>query len=48
MAEMLNIEIARRLEEVTRLLKEQGANPYRVQAYRRAAETLRRLGRPVA
>jgi putative hydrolase len=44
---MQNTEIARRLEEVAWLLNEQGANPYRVQAYRRAAETLRRLGQPV-
>jgi putative hydrolase len=44
---MQNLEIARRLEEVAWLLNEQGANPYRVQAYRRAAETLRRLGQPV-
>jgi Holliday junction resolvasome RuvABC DNA-binding subunit len=29
------------------LLNEQGANPYRVQAYRHAAEILRRLDRPV-
>jgi hypothetical protein len=45
---MQNTEIARRLEEVAGLLNEQGANPYRVQAYRHAAETLRRLDRPVA
>jgi DNA polymerase/3'-5' exonuclease PolX len=44
---MQNAEIARRLEEVAWLLNEQGANPYRVQAYRHAAETLRRLDRPV-
>jgi Holliday junction resolvasome RuvABC DNA-binding subunit len=44
---MQNTEIARRLEEVAGLLNEQGANPYRVQAYRHAAETLRRLDRPV-
>ncbi len=43
---MQNTEIARRLEEVAWLLNEQGANPYRVQAYRHAAETLRRLNRP--
>lgn len=46
MAERTNAEIARRLEEVAHLLHEQGANPYRVQAYRQAAETLRRLARP--
>lgn len=43
-----NADIARRLEEVARLLVEQGANPYRVQAYRHAAELLRHLKRPVA
>ncbi len=47
MAEMLNDEIAQRLKEVARLLQEQGANPFRVQAYRRAAEALHRLERPV-
>ncbi len=44
---MQNTEIARRLEEVAWLLNEQGANPYRVQAYRHVAETVRRLDRPV-
>jgi DNA polymerase (family 10) len=44
---MKNTEIACRLEEVARLLNEQEANPYRVQAYRNAAETLRRLDQPV-
>ena len=43
-----NTEIADRLEEVARVLKEQGANPFRVRAYERAALTLRRLPRPVA
>lgn len=43
-----NAEIARRLEEVAWLLEEQGANPYRVQAYRRTADTLRHLRRSVA
>jgi DNA polymerase (family X) len=43
-----NAEIARRLEEMASLLEEQGANVYRIQAYRRAAETLRRLRRSVA
>jgi DNA polymerase (family 10) len=47
MAEILNVDIARRLEDVVRLLKEQGANPYRVRAYHRAATTRRWLGRPV-
>jgi Holliday junction resolvasome RuvABC DNA-binding subunit len=48
MAEMVNADIARRFEEVAQLLEEQGANPYRVQAYRRAAEVLRQLERPAA
>lgn len=42
-SDKLNQRIARRLEEVAQLLSEQGANPFRVQAYRNAAETLRRL-----
>lgn len=44
---MLNGAIARRLREVALLLHEQGANPFRVYAYRHAAETLDRLDRPV-
>ena len=44
---MQNREIACRFEEVARLLKEQEANPYRVQAYRHAAAIVRRLDRPV-
>lgn len=47
MAEPANIEIARRLQEVALLLQEQGANPFRVHAYRHAAETLDRFDRPV-
>lgn len=47
MAELLNAEIARRLEEVAHLLEEQGANPYRIRAYHQAALTLRTLARPV-
>lgn len=43
-----NRGIAGRLEELARLLDEQGANPFRIRAYRRAAETLRHLDRPVA
>ena len=42
----LNLRIARRLEEVAQILEAQGGNPFRVQAYRHAAETLRRLPRP--
>jgi len=44
----LNLRIARRLEEVAQLLEEQAGNLYRVQAYRRAADTLRRLPRSAA
>jgi Holliday junction resolvasome RuvABC DNA-binding subunit len=44
----LNLRIARRLEEVAQLLSEQGANPFRVQAYLNAAETLKHLLPPVA
>jgi DNA polymerase/3'-5' exonuclease PolX len=47
MAETVNLEIAQRLEEVAQLLDEQGANPYRVQAYRNAAQTLPQLDRPI-
>lgn len=45
---MLNADIAGRLDEVAQLLAVQGANPFRVRAYQRAAETLRRLPRPVS
>lgn len=44
---MENLQIARRLEEVASILEEQRANPFRVRAYRRAAETVRRLPRPL-
>ena len=44
----LNLRIARRLEEVGQLLSEQGANPFRVQAYLNAAETLKHLRPSVA
>ena len=47
MIETVNTEVAARLEEVARILNEQGANRFRVDAYRRAATTLRRLSRPV-
>ena len=42
----LNFRIARRLEEVAQILESQGGNPFRVQAYRHAADTLRHLARP--
>lgn len=43
----INTQVARRLDEVADLLAEQGANLFRVQAYQRGAETVRRLARPV-
>ena len=42
-----NSSIAARLDEVAQILEEQGANVFRVGAYRRAAEMLRELNRPV-
>lgn len=44
----VNGRIARRLEEVAALLEEQGANPFRIQAYRHAAQVVRREKRAVA
>ena len=41
-----NEDIARQLERIAELLEGQDANPFRVQAYRRAAETLRGLDEP--
>lgn len=43
-----NLEIARRLEEVARLLDAQGANHFRIEAYRRCARTLRNLPKSVS
>lgn len=48
MPDIQNATIASRLDEVALLLEEQGANPFRVQAYHRAAVTLRREPRPAA
>ncbi|MGH9367055.1 MAG: helix-hairpin-helix domain-containing protein [Thermoanaerobaculia bacterium] len=48
MAQRINDRIASRLDEVAALLEEQGANAFRVQAFRRGAETLRNLPRPVS
>jgi hypothetical protein len=45
--EPFNAGIAGRLDEVAQLLEEQGANPFRVHAYRRGAATVRGLTRPV-
>jgi DNA polymerase (family X) len=44
---IINLRIARRLDEVAQILSGQGANPYRVQAYQKAAANLRRLARSV-
>jgi putative hydrolase len=41
----LNREVAAKLREAAELLGQQGANPFRVGAYRRAAETVARLPR---
>lgn len=40
--------LADRFDEIARLLDDQGANPFRAQAYRRAADTLRGLAEPVS
>jgi hypothetical protein len=42
-----NLQIADKLREAAELLSAQGANPYRVAAYRRAADTLAQLPRGV-
>jgi putative hydrolase len=47
-SERANDAVAARLEEAAALLGEQGANPFRVRAYRQAASTLRRLPVPVS
>ena len=48
MTAWLNREVAARLDEVGRLLRDQGANRYRVDAYRRGADAIRRLSRRVS
>jgi DNA polymerase (family 10) len=45
---MENPEVAQIFDEVADLLELQGANPFRVRAYRNAARTLRDLAEPVA
>ncbi|MCC6608150.1 MAG: DNA-binding protein [Burkholderiales bacterium] len=42
-----NARIADELREAAALLQAQGANPYRIAAYRKAADTVARLDRPV-
>lgn len=46
-ARLTNERLAQTLEEVAGLLEAQGANPFRVGAYRRGAATVRGLDRPV-
>jgi len=43
----VNLQVAARLDEVASLLAEQGANPFRVAAYRHGADTVRRLDKSV-
>jgi hypothetical protein len=43
-----NEEIASTFEQIAELLEAQGANPYRVRAYRTGAETIRGLKRPAS
>ncbi len=43
-----NADIAQRLDEMAQLLQAQQANPYRVEAYRHAASTVRTLDRDIA
>jgi DNA polymerase (family 10) len=45
---MENVEIARVLEEYADLLDIRGENPFRVRSYRKAAQTVAGLSRPVA
>jgi hypothetical protein len=46
-ADRVNLEVAGRLEEAARLLRDQGADRFRVGAYLRAAATLRSMQEPV-
>jgi DNA polymerase (family X) len=48
MSAWLNLEAAARLEEVARLLEQQRANAFRVEAYRHGAEAIRSLRQPVS
>ena len=45
---MTNADIAANLEQAALLLEQQGANTFRVRAYRQAAETVRDMKQPVA
>jgi putative hydrolase len=44
---MLNLRVADDFDELAELLEEQGADPFRVRAWRHGASTLRHLDRPV-
>jgi DNA polymerase (family 10) len=44
---MENLDIARTLEELADLLEIQGANPFRIRAYRNAVNTVESLTRPI-
>lgn len=44
---MENLDVARTLEEVADLLEIQGANPFRIRAYRNAVRTIESLTRPL-
>jgi putative hydrolase len=46
--EVINQDIADKLHEIATLLEEQRANPYRVSAYRYAADVIRGLPQPVS
>jgi DNA polymerase (family 10) len=43
-----NAQVTEALHQVADLLEPQGANPFRISAYRIAAETVRQLTEPVA
>ncbi len=47
MQQTLNHRIASKLQEMSDLLEQQGANPFRVRAYRQAASELHQLRQPV-
>ncbi len=47
-SQFLNVEVARSLREAAEVLATQGANPFRVNAYRRAATTVEELEESVA
>ncbi|MGD8977409.1 MAG: helix-hairpin-helix domain-containing protein, partial [Gammaproteobacteria bacterium] len=44
---IVNRQVARKLDEAAELLARQGANPFRISAYRKAADTIERLDQDV-